>query len=86
MAGEILGTSVAENISLSKILVVGAGGIGCELLKNLAHTGFTDITVVCQSYRDKVSIENLGHVISSDTAEFGNCTLENFCFKCYCVW
>lgn len=29
-----------------QILVVGAGGIGCELLKNLVLTGFTDITVV----------------------------------------
>ena len=47
MAGEVLGTSVAENITQSKILVVGAGGIGCELLKNLAHTGFKDLVVVC---------------------------------------
>ena len=30
----------------SKILVVGAGGIGCELLKNLVLTGFKDIEVV----------------------------------------
>lgn len=45
---------MAENIpqSLScavkkaKILLVGAGGIGCEVLKNLTLTGFTDIVVV----------------------------------------
>lgn len=29
-----------------KLLVVGAGGIGCELLKNLILTGFTEIEVV----------------------------------------
>ena len=49
MAGEIYGAFLAENISQCKVLVVGAGGIGCELLKNLALTGFSDITVVCTS-------------------------------------
>jgi ubiquitin-like 1-activating enzyme E1 B len=29
-----------------KILIVGAGGIGCELLKNLAMAGFMDLEVV----------------------------------------
>ena len=30
----------------SKLLVVGAGGIGCELLKNVVLSGFKDIVVV----------------------------------------
>ena len=42
----IYGTEVASRIIASKILVVGAGGIGCELMKTLSITGFTDITIV----------------------------------------
>lgn len=42
----ILSESVLSSISSSRILVVGAGGIGCELMKNLALSGFADITLV----------------------------------------
>lgn len=38
--------ALTESISKSKILVVGAGGIGCEILKNLVLTGFPDIEIV----------------------------------------
>ncbi|CAH8294293.1 unnamed protein product, partial [Schistosoma turkestanicum] len=37
-------------------LLVGAGGIGCELLKNLVYNGFNDITIVDL---DTIDVSNL---------------------------
>ncbi|PRP83857.1 hypothetical protein PROFUN_08888 [Planoprotostelium fungivorum] len=41
-----LGNELFEAIRSAKILMVGAGGIGCELLKNLVLTGFHDIEII----------------------------------------
>lgn len=49
MAANINGVfnkNLQNEILQSKVLIVGAGGIGCEILKNLVMTGFTDIEIV----------------------------------------
>ena len=53
----VLGSDLSQCVENSKVLVVGAGGIGCELLKNLVLTGFKDIEVVSISNRPSPDIK-----------------------------
>ena len=43
---QILGSSCFQQVASSKVLMIGAGGIGCELLKNLVLSGFSNIQIV----------------------------------------
>ena len=54
--GHALGGSLYSRIRSSKILMVGARGIGCELLKNLVLAGFNNVEIVDL---DTIDLSNL---------------------------
>lgn len=52
----VYGKDVADKISSSKVLVVGAGGIGCELVKALSMSGSKYVAIIDL---DTIDISNL---------------------------
>ncbi|XP_076685058.1 ubiquitin-like activating enzyme 2 isoform X2 [Andrena cerasifolii] len=52
----VFGENLQNAILGSKVLIVGAGGIGCEILKNLVMTGFTNIEIIDL---DTIDVSNL---------------------------
>ncbi|XP_069112251.1 SUMO-activating enzyme subunit 2-like [Argopecten irradians] len=52
----VLSAELQKRVNECKLLVVGAGGIGCELLKNLVLTGFKNIELIDL---DTIDVSNL---------------------------
>ncbi|KAG4107478.1 hypothetical protein H8356DRAFT_1416886 [Neocallimastix lanati (nom. inval.)] len=53
---QVLGKKLLEKVENSRILMVGSGGIGCELLKNLVMSGFKNIEIIDL---DTIDLSNL---------------------------
>ena len=57
-----------DSLSKSKVLIIGAGALGNEIVKNLALVGVGEITIVDN---DKVDITNISRCIFFDETDIG---------------